>query len=227
MTRPSARRWHSDLAGPSGPAGYATDAPTPLVFLSRPPPAAWYDAAASRLPELLLDHANCEKKAASTALAMMFAYSDDYRLTRQLSRLAREELRHFEQVQRHLELAGIPFRRLRPSRYAEGLRAKVSAAEPARRLDLLLCGALIEARSCERFAGLVPRLPEPLAGFYRGLEASESRHFLAYLELARAHADSHGLDLEARLTVLAEVEGELATSPDRHFRFHSGVPVAG
>lgn len=218
MTRPSARRWHSDQTGP------AADASTPPGFLSRPTPGAWFDAAASRLPELLLDHANCEKKAASTALAMMFAYADDYRLTRQLSRLAREELRHFEQVQRHLELAGIPFRRLRPSRYAEGLRAKVSAAEPARRLDLLLCGALIEARSCERFAGLVSRMPEPLAGFYRGLEASESRHFLVYLELAREHAESHGLDLDARVAVLAGVEGELATAPDRQFRFHSGVP---
>jgi len=176
------------------------------------------------LPELLLDHANCEKKAASTALSMMFAYADDFRLTRQLSRLAREELRHFEQVQRHLELADVRFRRLRPSRYAEGLRAKVSADEPARRLDLLLCGALIEARSCERFAGLVPRLPEPLAGFYRGLEASESRHFLVYLELAREHAVAHDLDLDARLDALAEAEGDLATAPDRQFRFHSGVP---
>jgi len=218
VKRQSGRPWHPDSSGQdAGPR-------TPAGFLLRPTPPAWFEAAASRVDELLLDHANCEKKAASTALAMIFAYAEDLPLTRQLSRLAREELRHFEQVQRHLETAGIAYRRLKPSRYAEGLRALVASAEPLRRLDLLLCAALIEARSCERFAGLVPRLPEPLAGFYRGLEASESRHFLLYLDLARQHAGRHGLELDARLARLLEVEADLATGPDAQFRFHSGEP---
>jgi tRNA-(ms[2]io[6]A)-hydroxylase len=188
-------------------------------------PLAWFGAAPARLQELLLDHANCEKKAASTALALMFSYADDYVLTRQLSRLAREELRHFEQVQKYLESAGVPYRRLKPSRYAQGLRDAVASAEPQRRLDLLLCGALIEARSCERFAGLAPALEQPLADFYNGLRESEARHFTLYLGLARAHAQRCGLDLDASLEALARVEAELATAPDAQFRFHSG-PVA-
>jgi tRNA-(ms[2]io[6]A)-hydroxylase len=197
----------------------------PVELLRAPTPEAWFDAAPGRLHELLLDHASCEKKAASTALSLMFAYGDDFALTRQLSRLAREELRHFEQVQRHLEAAGLPYRRLRPSRYAAGLRAALASSDPLRRLDLLLCAALIEARSCERFAGLVPRLEEPLSGFYRGLQESEARHFRLYLDLAQAHGRRFDLDLDARLESLARIEAELATAPDPQFRFHSGPPA--
>jgi tRNA-(ms[2]io[6]A)-hydroxylase len=197
----------------------------PGELLRAPTPPSWFEAALARRDELLLDHAACEKKAASTALALMFAYADDFDLTRQLSRLAREELRHFEQVQALIRSLGVPYRRLTPSRYAEGLRAVVATAEPARRLDLLLCGALIEARSCERFAGLAPRLPDPLGRLYGGLEASESRHFGLYLALARRHAGAAGLDIEARLGPLADAEARLATAPDAQFRFHSGEPV--
>lgn len=214
----TARPWDSDDTWRGARAS------TPAGLLKSATPDAWFDAANRHLHELLLDHANCEKKAASTALALMFAYPEDSVLARQLSRLAREELRHFEQVQKHLDSAGVPYRRLRPSRYAEGLRSAVSPAEPVRRLDLLLCGALIEARSCERFEGLVPRLPAPLAAFYRGLQESEARHFTLYLDFARRHAEAHGLDLEARLSALADVEAHLATAPDAEFRFHSGPP---
>ncbi|MCU0975245.1 MAG: protein kinase [Steroidobacteraceae bacterium] len=202
-----------------------SEAASPLELLLAPTPPAWFDAAAAHRDALLVDHANCEKKAASSALALMFAYADDMMLARQLSRLAREELRHFEQVQRHMELLGVPVARQRPGRYAEGLRRATASGEPGRRLDLLLCGALIEARSCERFAGLWPRLDEPLATFYRGLEASESRHFRVYLDLARDYAAAAGLEIEPRLAALAAVEAGLATSPDTEFRFHSGPPA--
>jgi len=201
------------------------EARLPAQLLLAPTPSGWFDAAADHLHELLLDHANCEKKAASTALALMFAYADDVAQTRQLSRLAREELRHFEQVQKQLDSLGLAYRRLQPSRYAEGLRSAAATGEPARQLDLLLTAALIEARSCERFAGLVPRLPGPLAGFYRALEKSESRHFVLYLELAQRHAAASQLDAAARLTPLAAREAELATAPDTRFRFHSGPPA--
>jgi tRNA-(ms[2]io[6]A)-hydroxylase len=217
--RQTATPWGSDATW------RGAQATLPHELLKAPTPRAWFAAAPDHLDELLLDHANCEKKAASTALALIFAYPDDFLLARQLSRLAREELRHFEQVQKHLESAGIPYRRLRPSRYAEGLRAAVSSAEPARRLDLLLCGALIEARSCERFEGLVPCLHEPLSGFYRGLQESEARHFTLYLGFAKRHAAAQDLDLDSRLSALADVEADLATAPDTAFRFHSG-PVA-
>ena len=196
----------------------------PLELLLAATPPAWFEAAAGNIGMLLVDHANCEKKAASTAVALLFAYPDDPALTQALSRLAREELRHFEQVQKLQVELGVPFARQRPGRYAEGLRKVVSPREPGRRLDLMICGALIEARSCERFAGLWPRLDEPLAGFYRGLEAAESRHFRVYLELARSHAQDQGLDFEARLVAMATLEAELATAADAELRFHSGPP---
>lgn len=181
----------------------------------------WYALAVERQPDLLLDHANCEKKAASTALALMFAYPEDFELANRMSRLAREELRHFELVQQKMTELGVAFRRLSPSRYAEGLRRALRRAEPGRCVDLLLCGALIEARSHERFLGLVARLGEPLAGFYASLAAAESRHAGLYLRLA----ERRGSDARDRLGALAVIEAELATSPDPEFRFHSGTPA--
>jgi tRNA-(ms[2]io[6]A)-hydroxylase len=141
----------------------STAAATRGPILAAPTDRRWFDFAVERWHELLLDHANCEKKAASTALSLMFAYPEDYELADRMSRLAREELRHFELVQQKLRQLQVPFRRMSPSRYAEGLRKALRRAEPERRIDLLLTGALIEARSHERFAGLIPRLGEPFA----------------------------------------------------------------
>lgn len=191
--------------------------------LLAPTPTRWFDVARERWRELLVDHANCEKKAASTALSLMFTYADDLALADRMSRLAREELRHFEQVQALMQQLGAPHVRMAPSRYAEGLRRAMHRDEPRRLIDLLLCGALIEARSCERFEGLAPRLADPLGEFYRGLCAAESRHRSLYLKLTEQRA--HDVDWRARLRALAEVEAELATSPDPQFRFHSGEPA--
>lgn len=197
-------------------------AATPSTVLQVPTPARWFEVAAERWRELLVDHANCEKKAASTALSLIFAYPEDMALTDRLSRLAREELRHFEQVQKLMQELRVPFSRLQPSRYAEGLRKAIHRDEPARLLDLMLCGALIEARSCERFEGLAPKLAEPLRGFYSGLAVSEARHQSLYLRLAEQRTGS--IDWQARLQQLAAIEAELVTSPDPQFRFHSGLP---
>ena len=126
--------------------------------LLAPTPQRWFEVACERWRELLVDHANCEKKAASTALSLIFTYADDLQLTDRLSRLAREELRHFEQVQKMMQELGVPFVRLTPARYADGMRKATRRSDPGRLIDLLLCGALIEARSHERFVGLAPRL---------------------------------------------------------------------
>jgi len=192
------------------------------VRLAAATPDAWFELAATRVDDLLLDHANCEKKAASTALSLMFAYPERDGLVEQLSRLAREELRHFEQVQRLLRERRVGQRRLSPSRYATGLRRRLRHDEPARLVDLLLCGALIEARSCERFLGLRQRLEPALGEFYGRLAASEARHATLYIRLAE---QAGGTDLARRLASLAAVEAELATTPDPEFRFHSGTPV--
>jgi len=201
------------------------------VILQAATHAAWIDRAARDWRTLLLDHANCEKKAASTALALIFAYPEDRALTARLSRLAREELRHFEQVDRMLERLGVAAARMAPGRYASELRRGVSTTEPLRKLDLMLCGALIEARSCERFELLAGELPAPLGEFYGGLAAAERRHASLYVELAgtaaKTIAGEEGPALCAtRLAPLAALEARLATSPDPEFRFHSGTPVA-
>ena len=185
-------------------------------------PAAWVDAAVSGWRELLVDHANCEKKAASTAVALIFAYPEDAQLGLSLSRLAREELRHFEQVQSAMTDLGVPFLRQKPGRYAAGLRRELRTSEPGRKLDLLLSGALIEARSCERFRLLATRLPDPLGRFYGRLAESEARHFELYVGLAR---ERYVGEWESRLDTLARAEAQLATAPDGELRFHSGPPA--
>jgi tRNA-(ms[2]io[6]A)-hydroxylase len=195
-------------------------------FLAAATPEAWLATAAARIPELLLDHANCELKAASTALGFLYRYPERGRLAQRMSRLAREELRHFEQVRAIMEEMGIAFQRLPASRYAGELRAAVRAHEPYKLLDMLLTGALIEARSCERFARLAPRLPSRLETFYSGLLASESRHFEHYLEFARAECGIGEQALALRLEVLKEQEAQLILAPDPEFHFHSGPPMA-
>jgi tRNA-(ms[2]io[6]A)-hydroxylase len=188
-------------------------------ILRAPTPAAWVEDALDHLPELLQDHANCEKKAASTALALMFAYPEDRPLGAALSRLAREELRHFEQVTRAMAALEVPYVRERPGRYAQRLRGVLATSDPGRKLDLLLTGALIEARSAERFELLAPRLPPPLARLYGDLAGAEARHYTLYLGFAR---DTAPQEWATRLAALALHEAQLATEPDVMVRFHSG-----
>jgi tRNA-(ms[2]io[6]A)-hydroxylase len=125
-------------------------------------PASWVASACAQPDVLLQDHANCEKKAASTALALMFAYAEDLELTDKMSRLAREELRHYEQVAKLIRAMKIVPQRLAPGRYAQRLRRLVSRSEPQREVDLMICGAFIEARSCERFAVLGDAIGAPM-----------------------------------------------------------------
>ena len=193
-------------------------------FVARTPDA-WVREACGRLPELLHDHANCELKAASTALGFIYRYPEKATLAHRMSRLAREELRHFEQVRRILVTMDVPFEHVSASRYAGTLRKAVRQEEPARLVDMLIVGALIEARSCERFAALVPHLPDDLARFYGGLLSSEARHFEHYLDFARAECDIGEAAFAARLEELKDLEAELISSPDPQFRFHSGVPA--
>jgi len=193
-------------------------------LLRVPTPAGWV-ARACALPEVLLvDHANCEKKAASTALALMFAYAEDLELTDKMSRLAREELRHYEQVARLLKALQVIPQRLAPGRYAARLRRLVARAEPRREVDLMVCGAFIEARSCERFAALSPVIGGAVGELFRGLHNAEARHYKVYLDLARRAAIRARLPLEGRIEEFAQLEAELITSPDEVFRFHSGPP---
>lgn len=192
-------------------------------FLPCATPAAWVECALENQALLLVDHANCEKKAASTALNLIYRYVGQPVLLNKLSRLAREELRHFEQVLGIMQRRGIDYPQLSASRYAGELRRHLRSREPGRLVDTLLVGAVIEARSCERFAALVPVLDDELAGFYASLLKSEARHFRDYLQLAQSLAGRD--EIETRLAQLLAVERGLIESPDADFRFHSGVPI--
>ncbi len=192
-------------------------------FLLCPTPAAWIDVALENQELLLIDHANCEKKAASTAMNLLYRYIDRDDLLKKMSQLAREELLHFEQVVGIMKDRGVSYRHVSSSRYASGLRELVRKGGEDELVDVLICGALIEARSCERFAALVPHLDDVLAKFYRSLLRSEGRHYQDYLELARQYA---GTDIQWRIDEFREIERELILSPDPEFRFHSGVPAA-
>jgi tRNA 2-(methylsulfanyl)-N6-isopentenyladenosine37 hydroxylase len=191
------------------------------TFLACPTPDAWVSVALQHQDILLVDHAQCEKKAASTALSMIYRYPNRTELLAKMSRLAREELRHFEQVLRFIIARGFKYEHLSPSRYAEGLKKGARTAEPMRLVDSLIIGAFIEARSCERFAKLAPHLDVELGRFYTGLLASESRHFQDYLNLAQLYADE---DITPRVVHFAAIEAKLIESADTELRFHSGIP---
>jgi tRNA-(ms[2]io[6]A)-hydroxylase len=175
---------------------------------------AWLARALAHLDEILVDHAHCEKKAASTAVSLLFRYPERTELLGPLARLAREELEHFEQVVEHLQARGIRLARQRPSPYASELLAAVRDDEPARLLDTLLCMALIEARSCERLQLLAESVPDTgLAGLFRGLLASEARHHGAYVALAERVASPP--EVRERLAALARHEAAvLERAPD-------------
>ncbi len=198
-----------------------TDLDDLLAFLPCETPDAWIETALENPDILLIDHANCEKKAASTALNLMYRYVDNFALLNKMSRLAREELRHFEQVIAIMKDRGIDYYPLSASRYASGLRVCVSHHEPLRLIDTLIVGAFIEARSCERFAKLAPCLDPELEKFYLSLLKSEARHYRDYLTLARKAANGEPVD--DRIQAIRAAEQELIESPDTEFRFHSGV----
>jgi len=197
---------------------------TPVFdFLPCRTPDAWLSAAVKSLPVLMIDHANCEKKAAATAMSLMHRYTDNTPLLNKMSRLAREELRHFEQVLKLMTQRGIAYEPVTASRYAQALREKVRKKDPHKLVDTLIVGALIEARSCERFAALAPHVDDTLRDFYKSLLKSESRHFADYISLAKGLEDANVV--EERLASFRSLEKELIESEDTEIRFHSGVPV--
>lgn len=136
--------------------------------------------------------------------------------------LIKEELHHFYQVLEIMDEYGVEYRSITPCRYAKGMLRHVKTYEPNAMIDKLICGAYIEARSCERFAKLAPHVDKRLGDFYVSLLRSEARHYQDYLTLAEEIA---GGDISERVTFFGEVEADLITSPDTDFKFHSGYPV--
>ncbi|MBD2482900.1 tRNA-(ms[2]io[6]A)-hydroxylase [Planktothrix sp. FACHB-1365] len=191
-----------------------------IKFLKIPTSQAWLEQAIANLDIILLDHSHCERKAAGVAINLMFRYPSSVKLIKELTAIAKEELEHFEQVNQWLERLGVPLAPLSAPPYGAGLNQQVRRDEPQRMLDLLLVSGLIEARSHERLGLLSQYCPDPeLAKFYRGLMASEARHYGIYWGLATTYFE---LEIVTnRLEELATVESELLSTLYPEPRIHS------
>ncbi|ARV63187.1 rubrerythrin family protein [Nostocales cyanobacterium HT-58-2] len=188
--------------------------------LKQPTSFAWVEQAIANLDTILLDHSQCERKAAGVALNMIFRYPSNAKMVRELTKIAREELEHFELVNQWLECRNIPLRPLQPPPYGAGLKAQIRPKEPERFLDSMLVSGLIEARSHERLGLLATHCPEPeLAKFYHSLMASEARHYGMYWVLADTYYDRK--IVMQRLDELAIVESELLATLHPEPRIHS------
>ncbi|HZR82328.1 MAG TPA: tRNA-(ms[2]io[6]A)-hydroxylase [Candidatus Binatia bacterium] len=191
-----------------------------MLSLASETGTAWLERALANVDEILVDHAHCEKKAASTAVSLLFRYPEHGQLLEPLARLAQEELEHFRDVLARLEGRGIALRRQVPSPYAADLLRALRPDEPARAVDTLLCLSLIEARSCERMKLLAGALDDPeLRAFYGGLLASEARHHQSYVDLAATLAPVG--DVRARLRELALHEADVLASAPALPRLHT------
>jgi tRNA-(ms[2]io[6]A)-hydroxylase len=201
------------------------DLQTLKAFLQVTTPDTWLQHAALNIELLLLDHAHCERKAAGTALGLISKYPEKHELVKLMSPLAREELLHFEKVLDIMKSRSIPYGPLQPSEYASTLHKQVTNKDGMERLcDQLIIGAIIEARSCERFHAIVPYLSDSeLARFYTTLVKSESRHFKEYLELVLLYGEE--MDINQRISDFLAIENGFILSEEPIFRFHSGIPI--
>lgn len=180
----------------------------------------WLDQVEKHTDLVLIDHAHCEKKAAGTALNLLFAYVENEELCREMTSIVNEELEHFHMVLDVLKNRGIKFQRLKPSNYGNQLHELIRNQEPQRAVDRLLIAGLIEARSCERFGLLRKLLPDAeLRDFYDSLFESEARHHAVYVRLAKHFAPES--DVMARLEELATAEAAIIEAGDENARIHS------
>lgn len=186
-------------------------------------PDEWITEALQQMEIVLIDHAANELKAAQSAMTLIAKNPIKLDLLNKMSRLAREELVHFEQVLKILKKRGIKYEAIKASRYASFMAKHIRKEQREGLIDTLIMGSIIEARSCERFAKLAPYLDEELKKFYLSLLKSEARHFSDYLTLARTYSDSC---LDERIDYFLELERETIQTPDPLFRFHSGMPVS-
>jgi tRNA-(ms[2]io[6]A)-hydroxylase len=178
-----------------------------LLFREKIPPD-WLPKVLAHIPEVLVDHAHLERKAATTALNLE-KYRDLYERVGELNAIAIEELQHFQLVLGLLKTRGIPFGQPYPSPWISGLMRAVRNGQRYQAIDHLICCALIEGRSCEKFQVLATELKtidQQLAQFYASLVESEGNHYATYLLMSRGidekESDSrldYFLDLDARL----------------------------
>lgn len=186
-----------------------------LLALLRPYEAFVHESQA--MPEALFQQSQFTKKILPKNGS---AYGQE--LLDKMVLLIKEELHHFSQVLEIMQSRGIAYKKITASRYAKGMIREVRTHDPVTLVDKLICGAYIEARSCERFAKLAPHLDDELNRFYVSLLRSEARHYQDYLSLAEQIA---GGDISDRVAHFGRIEAALIQSPDSELRFHSGVPA--
>jgi tRNA 2-(methylsulfanyl)-N6-isopentenyladenosine37 hydroxylase len=181
---------------------------------------AWVRRVEDQLEAVLIDHAHCEKKAAGTALNMIFSYVEHVDVVTKLIEVVREELDHFRQVLAIIGNRGITFRGQPQSEYGKRLGENIRRDEPAKAVDRCVVAALIEARSCERFLLLRDHLRDrELAALYGALLESEGRHHGLYLGLAARFAPEAAV--RARFEELAAVEASILAEPGPFPRLHA------
>ncbi len=192
-----------------------------MLGLQLPTDARWAELARADLRELLTDHAWCEQKAAANAMSLIVQYPELDTLVRELLRIAREELEHFERVVEHLHTRGWSLGPEQKDSYVNELLGFVrkGGTRQERLVDRLLFAALVEARSCERFKLLAQHCTdEGLRDFYRELMVSEAGHYTTFLGFAREHGGH--LDVDARwrafLAHEADVVSRYGKAPTMH-----------
>ena len=191
-----------------------------MLHLKAPTDASWLAQVDEHMEEVLIDHAHCEKKAAGTAMNLIFHYVENLELCREMTEIVNEELEHFHMVIELLAKRGIRFRRLKPSQYGNRLHELVRKSEPERAVDRLLVAGLIEARSCERFQALADHVDDrELSEFYQSLFESEARHHSTYTRLAHHFAAPDVV--EQRLEQLYEAEAQIMAVREPLARMHS------
>ena len=183
-------------------------------------PRSWAEIAAANLPEFLADHAVCEQQVAMYALSLAGYYPDDAELVERAAALAAEEVQHFRRVVAILRKRGWPLGGRRKNPWAQSLRERiVPGREPWTKVDRLLFGAMIEARSCERFTRLLEVADDPdVVNLLADLGPAERRHWELFHHLAGREIDEHVL--AARFQGWREFEADLSrrlgTSPAVH-----------
>lgn len=191
-----------------------------MLNLAEPTRPEWFSFIEGHLDLILIDHTHLEKRAASTALSMIFRYTGRAGLPRQLGQVVREEMEHFTQMLDVLDDRNIELRKLDPAPYASVLVDEISSNEPQRFLDKLLVAGLIEARSCERFSILADQVDDPeLARYYEELFEAEANHYTLYTGLARQHFPDS--EVQQRLDELAEREVQALRAGRDIPRLHS------
>ncbi len=189
-------------------------------------PIEWGRAVLADSTSLLIDHAFLEKKAASNALELLTRWPDAWLdgWVEAMTSIARDEVNHLAQVTRILTGRGARFDRVHKNPYANELRQLVRKGERTELLDRLLVAALIELRSCERFAVLAAAAPDAeLAAFYRGLFASEKGHYKLFLSLAAKFTKKD--ERAARWQRMLASEAAILARQPPGPRIHSGLPA--